>query len=77
MMLALNPLRITRSSKRCWHRRIIIMRSIVIGGDGTGQTARRTFVIIGWLWARRSVTKHRWLYADDRPVRSDHSGAIA
>lgn len=55
------------TAKRRWHRRTIFMRVITIGGHGTDEPSERVFIFFGTLWARRSETLQRWLYAVSEP----------
>lgn len=71
MIVTVNPPEIRRRSKRRWHRKTIFMRKIIIGGDGTDEPPRRTFVLIGRLWARRSISLNRWVFAEHRPSKKD------
>lgn len=68
MIITAKPVDFRRRSKRYWHRKIIILRTIIIGGKGTDALPRSEFVVIGRLWARRSVSQNRWIYTEQRPA---------
>ena len=70
MIITAKPIDIRRRSKRRWHRKTIILRRIIIGGKGTDATARTEFILFGRLWARRSNTLQRWIYAEHRPANA-------
>jgi hypothetical protein len=70
MILSIAPIKYTRRDKRRWHKRFIVLRRITVGGDGTTEPPRTLFVLFARLWARRSQTKRRWLYAQYRPAKT-------
>lgn len=71
MILSLTPLRFTRSDKRRWHQRRVFLRQITVGGYGTSEPERRLFILYARLWARRSETRGRWLFAEHRPAKEN------
>ena len=70
MILSLVPPTLKRSSKRKWHKRCIVLRRLTIGGEGTDEPRQTLFVLFARIWARRSQTKRRWLYAQQRPAKT-------
>lgn len=71
-----HSLRLRRSDKRRWHQRWVFLRVVTLGGHGTGETLRHSFVILARLWARRSVSRNRWLFAEHRPTKSVGTGDL-
>lgn len=63
MIIPLIALRHSPGHRQAWHRRLVILRMVTIGGPGTTETAQRSFVIAARLWARRSTRQQRWLFA--------------
>ncbi len=70
MILSLSLPKLQWSNKRRWHKRWIVLRRITIGGNGTDEPHQTLFVLFARIWARRSQTKRRWLYAQQRPTKA-------
>ena len=71
MMIDLKRRKVERSDKRRWHRKLVFLRAIKLGGYSTGIEQRTVFVIFACLWARKSVSHRRWLFSEHRPARNE------
>jgi hypothetical protein len=69
MMIDLQRLKIERSDKQRWHKKLVFLRTVKLGGYSTGASQRTVFVVFARLWARKSVSHGRWLFTEHRPAR--------
>ena len=73
MMLAIHPPKLKRRNKRQWRKRWVVLRWVTIGGYSTNERETRVFVIAAQLWARRSQSLRRWIFAEIQPVKKEEN----
>jgi hypothetical protein len=63
VILNLSPAPRQRRTKNRWHQRRLFLRFVQIGGYGTNEPKRTAFIFFTKLWARRSESLGRWIFA--------------